>query len=168
MIRWVTLQCNVLHHLSAAVLEVEEACELHTQYTLVVRRASENQLVAACEVLSPTNKGVFDALEKEKYLRKRMHYFHAGVNVLEVDALLQGARLLPGALAALAQYSRSAWTAFHHPGGRRLRGWGWNLEDSLPVVNWGIEQQLEVVLDLGGTFLEASEFNPWEELAREP
>jgi hypothetical protein len=150
---------------SAVVLEVEEVCELHTQYSIVVRRAPEDQVVAACELLSPTNKGVHGPEEKDKYLRKRERYLQAGVNLLEIDALLGGERLIPRSLASLEVYKRSAWSALHRGDRRRLRAWGWNDEEPLPAVAWGVEAEVEVTVDLGATLQAACDFNPWERLA---
>ena len=75
---------------SEANLEVEEEIERFEQYSLLIRRAPENRIVAAAEILSPTNNGVFGLLDKEKYLRKREAYFEAAINLLEIDALTEG------------------------------------------------------------------------------
>ena len=42
---------------TAALIELDEPCELLSQYTLLIRRAPENRVVAALELLSPSNKG---------------------------------------------------------------------------------------------------------------
>jgi len=97
----------------SASLEVEENCETFTTYSLVIRRAPENRLVAACEMLSPTNKGLAGKLEEDKYLRKRDLYIESGVNLLEIDALLEGDRLLPASVSGLSRYARNAWTLLH-------------------------------------------------------
>lgn len=150
---------------NAALLEVEELCELQTQYSLIVRRAPEEQFVAACELLSPTNKGVHGSLEKERYLRKREQYLLAGVNLLEIDALVGGERLLPLSVSGLASYERSAWTTLHRGDRRRWRGWGWNAQEPLPTVAWSIEEQVDVNVDLAASIRAACEFNEWDRLA---
>ncbi len=149
---------------TTAVVDVEEACELFHQYRLVIRRVPDNQVVAAAELLSPTNKGVFGELDKTKYLRKREQYLDAGVNLLEIDALRAGDRLLPHATERLAEYDRNAWSVSHDAGRRRYRGWGWNNADSLPTITWPIESSRQVIVDLAEAFRQACEFNPWERL----
>src|SRR5690606_24490551 len=98
--------------------------ETETHYTLIVRRSPDQRIVAAVELLSPSNKGIGNRLDREKHLRKRGDYLDAGVNLLEIDALLHGERDLPPALATLADYERVAWTATHGEGRRRYRGFG--------------------------------------------
>ena len=149
---------------TTAVIEVEETCELFQQYRLVIRRVPDNQVVAAAELLSPTNKDVFGELEKSKYLRKRDQYLDAGVNLLEIDALRGGDRLLPRATARLAEYDRNAWSVCHDAERRRYRGWGWNSADPLPTVIWPIEPARQVIVDLAEACRQACEFNPWERL----
>ncbi|MFM9966099.1 MAG: DUF4058 family protein [Planctomycetaceae bacterium] len=149
---------------TTAVIKVEEPCELFHQYRLVIRRVPDNQVVAAAELLSPTNKGTFGELEKNKYLRKREQYLDAGVNLLEIDALRGGDRLLPRAAERLADYDRNAWSVSHDSDRRRYRGWGWNNADPLPTVTWPIEPSRQVIVDLAEAFRQACEFNPWERL----
>lgn len=149
---------------SAAVLEIEESCELVSQYSLVVRRVPENTVVAVCEMLSPTNKGAFGQIELEKYVRKRAECLAAGISFLEIDALLGGERRLPPSLTSLHAYERFAWSAFHPAGKRIWRAWGWNREEPQPVVPWRVEEPHEVLLDLGATLRDACAFNPWEAL----
>ena len=149
---------------SAAVIEAEEPCETETHYTLIVRRAPENVLVAAAELVSPSNKGLGNRLDQQKYLRKRGDYFDAGVNLLEIDSLTEGQRVLPDKLAGLRDWERVAWTAYHTAGSRRFRGHGWNSADPLPIVDWPIDSAQVVSVDLGETLREAVEFNQWEAL----
>jgi hypothetical protein len=150
---------------TAAVIELEEPYEIFTRYSLVIRRSPDQQLVAALEMLSPSNKGIGSRVDMEKYLRKRDSYTEAGINLFEIDALKFGERLLPDGLSKLAAFERNAWTAFHHDGKRRLRGCGWNAADPLPVVPWQIEDDLHLTVDLDATARAAMEFNPWERLA---
>ena len=149
---------------TTAVIEVEESYELFQQYSLLIRRSPDNRVVAAAELLSPTNKGVFGELEKEKYLRKRALYFDAGINVLEIDALIHGTRVLPSATARLSDFDRNAWSVCHDADRRRYRGWGWNLADPLPTLSWQIEPSRQVIVNLDEAFRQACEFNPWEQL----
>ncbi len=149
---------------TAALVELDEPCELLNQYTLLIRRAPENKVVAALELVSPSNKGVGNRLDREKYLRKRAAFLESGVNLLEIDALREGERVLPASLARLATCERVAWTAFHDDGRRRLRGWGWNQQDPLPVVPWAVERSVEALVDLQQGIDGACQFNPWPSL----
>src|SRR6266436_5073435 len=149
---------------TAAVIELDEAYEIESRYSLVVRRSPDHQIVAALEILSPSNKGIGSRLDREKYLHKRDSYTEAGISFLEVDALTSGERLLPDSLHRLASFERNAWTSFHHSGVRRLRGYGWNSTDALPVIPWQIEGDLRLIVNLDTTIAAAFEFNPWESL----
>lgn len=149
---------------TAAVIEYVEQVEVENKYSLIIRRAPENRIVAALEIVSPTNKGARSQLDREKFLNKRDGYFEAGVSYLEIDALRKGPRLLPAPLAALAAFDRNAWTALHHRGQRRIRGCGWNGTDPLPVVPWMIEDSLKLTVDFAATIRAASEFNRWPQL----
>jgi hypothetical protein len=149
---------------TAAVLELDEPCEVFCRYMLLIRRAPENQVVAAFELLSPSNKGLGNRWDREKYLRKRSAFLEAGVSLLELDALVKGERVLPASVKYLARFPRNAWSAFHHDGRRSWRGWGWTEEDPLPVIPWTIEYDLEVLVDLAEAMEDACHFNRWEDL----
>ncbi len=149
---------------TAAILELDEPCEVFCKYTLLIRRAPENQVVAALELLSPSNKGLGNRWDREKYLRKRNAFLEAGISLLELDALTAGERVLPHSVKYLARFQRNAWTAFHHDGRRSLRGWGWNDPDPLPVIDWTIEPEQVVLVDLAEALTHACEFNRWEDL----
>jgi hypothetical protein len=149
---------------AAAVIEVVEEVELVTKYSLLIRRAPEHHLVAALELLSPSNKGQSSRLDRDKYLRKRDGYLEAGVNLLEIDALRSGQRLIPSALARLEEYERNAWTAAHAGGTRALRGYGWHITEDPPAVPWTIEDSTTALVDLKATLQSASEFNRWPQL----
>lgn len=152
---------------TAAVIDIEEPFEIMSQYSLIIRRSPENEVAAALEMLSPANKGVSGALDRDKYRQKRESYLAAGVSFLEIDALRQGERILPTRLKRLAEFERNAWTAFSHEGRRRLRGFGWNAGEPLPSIPWYIEAHRPVIVNLQATALAAFEFNHWEELAAE-
>jgi hypothetical protein len=119
------------------------------------------------EILSPSNKGIGSRLDREKYLHKRDSYAEPGISFLEIDALTSGERLFPDSLLRLATFERNAWTSFHHDAARRLRGYGWNSADRLPVIPWQIEGELQLIVDLQTTAPAALEFNPWESLVSE-
>lgn len=149
---------------TTAVIEAEELCETETHYSLIIRREPDNFIVAALELLSPSNKGVGNRWDREKHLRKRAEYLDAGISLMEVDALRDGERDLPNALEQLAAHDRVAWTAFHQDGRRRFRGYGWNQADALPQVQWQIDPAQLVMIDLPGTLESAAAFNRWEEM----
>lgn len=153
---------------TTAVIEAEEPCEIETHYSLIIRRAPENHVLAAAELLSPSNKGIGNRLDHQKYLRKRSEYLDAGISLLEIDALKQGDHVLPDALAELSRFDRVAWTAFHDAGLRRYRGCGWNEPDPLPEIIWRIDMAQTVRVDLTATLREAAEFNQWEALVNSP
>ena len=149
---------------TAAVIEVDEPYELVSQYTLVIRRAPHNAVVAALELLSPSNKGIGNRLDRDKHLRKRDAFLDAGVNFLEVDALLEGQRDLPPTLLRMRAYDRIAWAAMHLSGRRRFRAWGWNAEEPIPQIPWTVEERLSVLVDLSATLAKAFEFNRWDSM----
>lgn len=150
---------------TAAVVEAEEPCEEETHYSLVIRRAPEQHVVAAVELLSPSNKGIGNRFDQQQHLRKRGEYLRAGISLLEIDALLQGDRELPPPLLRLADYERCVWTAHVADGRRRYAGWGWNSADPLPVLDWFIDASQQATIDLGRTLEAAVAFNDWERLA---
>lgn len=133
-------------------------------YSLTIRRAPENHIVAVAELVSPSNKLIGNRLDQQKHLRKRDEYLDAGINVLEIDPLTGGERVLPDVLARLRSFDRVAWTAFHDAGRRRYRGIGWNQSDPLPRLDWRVDVAHAVQVDLAATLREAAEFNQWETL----
>jgi len=83
---------------------------------------------------------------------------------LEIDALTEGERLLPDSLRALREYERNAWTALYDTQSRRVRGYGWNAHQRLPVIRWEIESGVEAIIDLDQTAGAAIELNHWRSL----
>jgi hypothetical protein len=150
---------------TAAVVEFEEPCEIETKYSLIIRRAPENHVVAVLEVLSPSNKGLGNRLDEERHLRKRESYLEAEIQLMEIDALVHGHRELPGRLLEkLREFARVAWTATHFDGRRRFRGWGWNESEPLPTIPWFVDGRIEVRVDLPESVTQAFEFNRWADL----
>jgi hypothetical protein len=152
---------------TAALIEIDEPFELFSKYTLIIRRSPQTRVVAAVEMLSPSNKGLASRADRDKYLLKRDSFAEAGVNFLEIDALVTGERLLPESLSALSDYERNAWTALYHGDSRRLRGYGWNSNQRMPVVRWEVEAGVETLIDLDQTSRTALELNRWPLLADE-
>lgn len=150
---------------TATIVDAEESCYLESHYRLVIRRATNHEVVAAAEVLSPSNKGIGNQLDQQKFLRKRSDYLDAGVNLLEIDALLEGKRELPPPLNDVQPYARIAWTALHDRGKRRYRGWGWQPSDTPPKILWPIESTQAVSIDLAQTLIDATSFNNWQSMS---
>jgi hypothetical protein len=149
---------------TAAVVEVEETCEIETHYSLIIRHARELQIVAAIELLSPSNKGLGNRLDRQNHLRKRTEYLDAGINLLEIDALVHGERDLPPTLSELRDYQRVAWSVAHERGRRRYRGWGWDDGEPLPNIDWHVDSSQAALVELEATLLDAVTFNDWESL----
>jgi hypothetical protein len=159
-----TVAKGTLGGATSTVVEAEEPCEVETQYSLIVRRVPDNRIVAAIELLSPSNKGIGNRLDEQKHLHKRDDYLDAGVNLLEIDPLTQGRRTVPAAIEELAAFNRIAWTATHNAGRRRYRGWGWNHDDPLPTIDWQIDVGHRVLINTGEALQQAAAFNNWEAL----
>lgn len=153
---------------TTTVMEAEEPCEVETHYSLIIRRAPDNRIVGAIELLSPSNKGIGNRHDEQKHLRKRDDYLEAGVSLLEIDPLMEGRRTLPSAIPELADYDRIVWTACHDAGRHRYRGWGWNNDDPLPTIDWQIDIDQQVLIDTGQILLEAAKFNDWGSLLLKP
>src|SRR6476661_2755344 len=56
---------------TVALVEFEEPYELFTKYSLIIRRSPHNRVVAAVEMLSPSNNGLASRSDRDKYLVKR-------------------------------------------------------------------------------------------------
>lgn len=149
---------------SSALVEADETLETDKQYSLVIRRHHEKNVVAAMELLSPSNKGLGNRLDRARHNGKRERYLNAGVNLLEIDALLYGDRDIPAAVQQIAAYPRCAWTVFHSSGARHYRGFGWAETDALPQIDWTIDLQQRPLVDLEATCLAAAEFNRWPQV----
>lgn len=149
---------------SEAVIEVDEPVELEAHYSLLIRRGPANMVVAALEMLSPSNKGLGNRWDRERHLKKRAEYLDCGISLLELDPPLNGGRDLPPPLTCLSEYDRIGWSAYHHEGRRQYRGWGWNQGDSLPQIDWQIDAEQRPVINLADTLLTAADFNDWTTL----
>lgn len=86
------------------------------------------ELIAAVEILSPTNKKGEDL---SIYRRKRTEYYYAGVHLLEIDLLRGGKRPVYKKQWPKFSYSIQLVDALKH----KLRFWGLNLQDTLPVIS---------------------------------
>jgi hypothetical protein len=148
----------------ATVIEYDEAYELYNKYSLTIRRSPDKRVVAALEILSPSNKGIGNRFDREKYLSKRNSYLEAGINFLEIDALTEGESVVPHSIRKAASFERHVWTCFHDDGIRRLRAYGWNIDQPIPTLPWRVEGSLNVTVNLAAAAIAAFDFNKWQSL----
>jgi hypothetical protein len=129
----------------------------------IVEPAAGNKVVTAIEVLSPGNKQ--QGPGRVSYLNKRDQYSDAGVNVVEIDLLLEGEptiALLPEKLEALRPWrylvavSRSSIV---------LEVYAVPLERRLPKIAVPLEYgDNDVPLDLQAAFARSWDEGPYPEL----
>jgi hypothetical protein len=108
------------------VMEAPEAFRFK-QATVEVRRADDNQLITAIEIISPANKrepGLFD------YRQKRTRLYQSGVHLLEIDLIRRGVR--PTRLPKLPQTSYLVTLTRSHA--RMIELWPMLLQDPLPLL----------------------------------
>jgi hypothetical protein len=93
-------------------------------------RTADGRLVTVIEVLSPSNKC---GLGRDRYLRKRDTYHHAGVNVVEIDLLRGGEPTVAAESGKPGDATRYTICVFRaaHPDGFEVYHWG--LRDRIPA-----------------------------------
>ena len=97
------------------------------QATVEVRRADDNQLITAIEIISPANKRDPGLTE---YQRKRHRLYQTGVHLLEIDLIRRGAR--PTNLPQAPQTSYLVTLTRSH--NRMIELWPIRLQDPLPML----------------------------------
>src|SRR5262249_40382647 len=66
--------------------------EIRQPYLTIIEPAARNRIITAIEVLSPSNKESGEG--RKSYLAKRDEFWDAGVNLVEIDLLREGARTI--------------------------------------------------------------------------
>lgn len=99
------------------------------QRSLTILDAVERRLVAAIELLSPSNKRVGGG--REEYLERRDNYLNGDVHLIEIDLLRRGARLpMRGVLPSVPYFAFLSRSGF-----RPMTGiWPIGLREPLPGV----------------------------------
>lgn len=108
------------------VMEAPDAFRFK-QATVEVRRADDNQLITAIEIISPANKRDPGLTE---YQRKRQRLYQTGVHLLEIDLIRRGAR--PTNLPQAPQTSYLVTLTRSH--NRMIELWPIRLQDPLPML----------------------------------
>lgn len=103
-------------------------------YLEVIDAASGNQVIAAIEFLSPTNKQPGDG--NDLYVRKQREYRAAGVSQVEIDLTRQGDRSLVLPMMAIPARDRSTYLACVRRGWVRLKieAYPMPLGEPLPTI----------------------------------
>ena len=108
-----------------------------------IRDRAKNKLITAIEILSPVNKRK-PGLQPYREKRDNLHY--AGVHFLEIDLLRRGTRPFNHPSMPKNHYIVSLMRA----GLRKTTVWGFDIQDSLPVVPVPLKApDPDAVLDLG-------------------
>ena len=124
-----------------------------TQRSVLITEAGGGRVVSAIEILSPTNKRRGAGLDD--YRRKQRDYDEAGVNLLELDLLLGGARATHAARAGIPANLRAAHHASltNHARRGRLEYYPMPIRQPLPRIALPLRTPQEAVaLDLQGVF----------------
>ena len=148
-----TLQPQLLE-LPDRWLEVDE-------WVADVRHQPEHALVAAVELLSPTNKR---APGREEYAAKRFELIARGVNLVELDLLIGGQRLEMRSPLPAADYFALVSRAERRP---VSEVYAWGLRDPLPTVPVPLRAtDGDAPLDLAEVFRRTFERGKYDRLVR--
>lgn len=110
---------------------------------------SGRQLVTVIQLLSPSNKRSH-SLGRSEYLEKRQRLFKAGVNMVEIDLLLQGERLPTNEPLPPADYYAFVARSKQLP---VVEVYHWNLGQPLPAIPVPLlEGDPDVVLNLQAVY----------------
>lgn len=97
---------------------------------LQIYTLSERQLVTVIELLSPSNKRP-NSLGRAEYLDRRQRLYRAGVNLVEIDLLLQGERLPTQEPLPEADYYVFVARSYRLP---KVEVYHWKLGQPLPQI----------------------------------
>lgn len=93
-------------------------------------RTAGGRLVTVIEVLSPTNKC---GPGRDRYLKKRETYHHAGVNVVEIDLLRGGSPTVAAWSGEPGEATRYTICVFRAAKPDRFEVYHWGLRDRIPA-----------------------------------
>ncbi len=144
-----------LHHRQGGVGMLEPPLQLATvltarspQRSLNIVDVAERKLVAAIEVLSPSNKRPGGG--REEYIERRENSLSASVHLIEIDLLRQGVRL-----PMIGDLPATPYFAFVSRAGQRpMTGiWPISLREALPTIPVPLlADEPDVRLDLQAAF----------------
>jgi Protein of unknown function (DUF4058) len=130
-------------------LESVETEERTERWVEIIDAGSGNRIVTALELLSPTNKS--DPRGRESYLRKQYDFLSTSVNLVEIDLLRAGTRVLAVAEHQLPLPYRQSYVAcvaraVKPPVAQVYR---MSIRERLPVIGVPLrEGEADVALDL--------------------
>jgi hypothetical protein len=128
------------------------ALQEHRDVWVEIVHLPERNLVTAIEVLSPTNKIGDDAAD---YHNKRVEFYSRHVNLVEIDLLRGGNRLIFAKPLPAGDYFAFVTRQPRRP---FVDVYGWSLRDRLPVIPVPLlPQDGDVHLDLSSVFASAYE-----------
>ncbi len=99
------------------------------QRFLTIRDREFRRVVTVVELLSPTNKTPGEG--STEYLVKRTNVFHTSANLVEIDLLRRGQRMVTREPLAPADYYAFICRAERLP---KVEVYGWTMRDRLPVI----------------------------------
>ncbi len=131
---------------TAAPLRLVVPMAAPTRHISVYIRLRENEkLVAAIELLSPTNKRSGE--NRQKYLKKRMSYFETGIHLVEIDLLRKWPRMPLEGILPESAYLVMVSNAYERP---VCDVWPIGLRQPLPVLSVPLlKPDPPVSLDIG-------------------
>jgi hypothetical protein len=119
---------------------IERRVEIHDE---------TGRLITVIEILSPTNKRELG--ERQRYLSKRRDFIGAGVNVVEIDLVRQGAPIFPESVAEVLMQKQAAYAVcvFRADQPSQNRVYPIPLRSRLPVIRIPLRpSDSDVLLDL--------------------
>jgi hypothetical protein len=132
-----------------------EEWSTESRHFIVIRHLSGERVVGVLEILSPTNKGIYNRSDLEHFAERRRKLLSSDASYLEVDALPAGTRWLPRSLKDLEAHHGVAWSSLPAPSGRYFQGWAWAREGPLPTIPWSLGDSGTLELDLNRSLEEA-------------
>jgi hypothetical protein len=141
------------------VVEVVEE-EIRQPYLQIIEPAASGRLVTALEVLSPDNKR--SGKGRDSYLAKRQEFRESGANVVEIDLLRDGDRLIPeeAELPPVTPHWHYLVTVFRQP--NLYEYYARTLFERLPRFLIPLDRgDADIRLDLQAVFSKTWDFGPY-------